>query len=77
MAPELLKFEGEYKSKVNIVRVDVRNPNSQPYKDYIKLMDSKYVPHTVIADKDKKLLAKHTGVMTKDDLVKFVKPYMK
>ncbi len=70
-------FEGEYKSKVTVVRVDVRDPNSQPYKDYIKLCDSQYVPHTILTDKNKKLLAKHTGVMTRDDLVKFVKPYLK
>ena len=77
MAPELLKFEGEYKSKVSVVRVDVRNPNSQPYKDYFKLFDSQYVPHTVIVDANKKVLAKKTGVMTKDDIVKFVSPYIK
>lgn len=77
MKPGLLQFEGEYGKKINIVKVDVRNQGSKEYKEYIKLFDSKYVPHTIVIDKNQKLLNKHTGTMTKDDLVKIVTPFMK
>jgi thioredoxin-related protein len=77
MKPDLLRFEGDYKNKINIVKVDVRNSNSAEYKEYMSIMNSRSVPHLIIIDKNKKTLNQHTGSMTRETLVDFVKPYVK
>jgi hypothetical protein len=77
MTPELLKFEGDFKSKVNLVRVNVRKPDSQEYKDYMKFFKSRYVPFVVLLDQEQKVLDSHTGVMKETDLEKFVSSHVK
>jgi hypothetical protein len=77
MKPALLQFEGEYKTKMNIVKVDVNDEDSAEYKQYNSLCKSEYVPHTIIIDSSKKTLKQHTGAMTKQDLIDFVKTWVK
>jgi hypothetical protein len=77
MKPDLLQFEGDYKNKINIVKVDVRNSNSAEFKEYSSLCKSRYVPHLIIIDRSKKTLNQHTGAMTRENLIDFVKPYVK
>jgi|GEM_PF-1349621 len=76
MKPDLLQFEEEYGKKLTIVKVDVRNPESAEYKQYMKLDDSKYVPHTILIDSSNKVLNKHTGAMTRETLRQFVSQYL-
>ena len=77
MAPELLKFEGDFKSKVNVVRVNVRKPDSQEYKDYMQFFKSRTVPFTVLLDQEQKVLDKRNSVMKEEDLEKFVSSHLK
>ncbi len=77
MKPDLLKFEGDYKSKVNIVRVNVRDQNSSDYKEYISLCKSRGVPHLILIDKNRNTVNQHTGAMTEANLIDFVKSYVK
>ncbi len=71
MKPDLLQFEGEYAGKIKVVKVDVRNPNSEEYKQFADLCNSQYIPHLVLIDASRKILGTHTGSMTKEDLIKF------
>ena len=77
MKPDLTQFEGEYADRLNFARVDVRNPGSDLYKQYRDLDDSQYVPHTILIDKSRKVLAKHTGAMSRAMLIQFVSSYLK
>lgn len=77
MKPDLLQFEGEYENRLNVVRVDVRSPESGPYKQYRDLDDSQYVPYTILIDSSRKVLAKHTGAMTRAMLIQFVQSHLK
>jgi len=77
MKPDLLQFEGEYRTKMNIVRVDVNNEDSAEYKAYNSLSKSEYVPHIILIDNNKTTLKQQTGAMSKEQLIDFVKPYVK
>lgn len=77
MKPALLQFEEEYGRRLSIVKVDVRNPDSSEYQQYMNLDDSQYVPHTILIDSSKKVLAKHTGGMSKESLIEFISAYVK
>lgn len=77
MKPDLSQFEGEYADKINIVRVNVRDKESNFYKQYIDLDDFQYVPHIILIDNSRKVLAKHTGAMTRAMLIQFVSSYLK
>jgi len=77
MKPDLLQFEGDYKTKMNIVKVDVNDEDSAEYKKYNSLCKSEYVPHLIIIDNSNKTLKQHTGAMTKQELIDFVKPWVK
>ncbi|MGV8118483.1 MAG: hypothetical protein AB2L14_01850 [Candidatus Xenobiia bacterium LiM19] len=77
MKPDLLQFEGEFRTKMNIVKVDVNNEDSAEYKGYSSLSTSEYVPHIILIDNSRKTLKQHTGAMSKEQLIDFVKPYVK
>jgi hypothetical protein len=77
MKPGLLKFEGDYRDRLAVVKVDVRNSSTAEFKEYRPLMDSKYVPYTILIDKDKKVLQKHTGALSAEEIATMVKPYCK
>lgn len=55
----------------------MRNRNSDVYKQYIALDDSQYVPHTILIDGARNVLAKKTGAMSKEMLVQFVSSHLK
>lgn len=76
MKPDLLQFEGEYRTKMNIIRVDVNNEDSAEYREYNSLCKSEYVPHIILIDKNRKTLKQQTGALTKQELIDFVKPWV-
>jgi hypothetical protein len=77
MKPDLAQFEQEFRGKLSLVKVDVNDTESDLYKKYIELDDSDYVPHIILIDTSNKVLAKHTGQMSRQQLADFVKPHSK
>jgi hypothetical protein len=77
MKTDLTQFEQEFRNKVTLARVNVRDRESELYKKYIGLDQVKYVPHIILVDDTKKVLKKNTGQMSKQQLAEFVKPFVK
>jgi thiol-disulfide isomerase/thioredoxin len=71
MKPDLLQFEREYAARVKVVKIDVTRTGEPDYKNYIDLYKSRYIPHLVLINKDRKVLKTRTGSMTKKELVEF------
>jgi len=72
MKPDLLQFEREYAARVKVVKINVTDRSCEDYKNYIDMCKSRYIPHLVLINKDRKILKNHTGSMTKKDLIDFV-----
>lgn len=73
MKPDLLQFEREYAAKVKVVKINVADRSCEDYKNYINMCKSRYIPHLVLIDKDHKMIKNHTGSMTKQELIDFVR----
>ncbi|MFH0802548.1 MAG: hypothetical protein V2A78_09235 [bacterium] len=54
-----------------MVKVNVRDPESPAYKEYMPLFTSNAVPHYVLIDGNKKVLNQQTGALDLQGLVKF------
>lgn len=72
MKPALLQFEEEYAVKVKVVKVDISNPSGEDYQKYGDFYKSFGIPYFVLINKERKILKKHMGGMTKKDLIDFV-----
>jgi hypothetical protein len=69
--PHLRQFEGEYAGKVKVIRVNVRDPESAAYKEYMPLSSSSHVPHFILIDGNKNVLNQQTGALDFQGLVQF------
>lgn len=71
MKPALAQFEGEFKGKVKVVRVNLENQASQEYRTYGKYFDVRSIPYTVLLDGSGKVLKKKTSAMDLNGLRAF------
>lgn len=67
----MTQFESNYKSKVNLVSINVDETTTPEFKKYGKLGDlSDSIPFTIWIDPNQKVLDKAVGGLSAADLVK-------
>jgi len=71
MKPALAQFEGEFKGKVKVVRVDLTNQGSQEFQKYRRYFDVNGIPYTILVDGKGAVLKKKLGGMDLDGLKRF------
>ncbi len=71
MEPAMTQFESKYKSKVNLVNINIDETTTPEFKKYGKLGDlSDSIPFTVWIDSNQKVLDKEAGGLSAADLAK-------
>jgi thioredoxin-like negative regulator of GroEL len=71
MKPALAQFEGEFKGKIKVVRVNLDNQGSPEFRQYARYFDVNGIPYTIILDGTGRVLKKKLGGMSLDGLRKF------
>jgi len=71
MKPALAQFEGEFKGKVKVVRVDLTNQGSQEFQKYRRYFDVNGIPYTILVDGKGAVLKKKLVGMDLDGLKRF------
>ena len=78
MEPELTRFESSYKSKINLVNINVDEKSSLEFQKYGELMKrSKSIPFTLWVDSHGKVLREEHSVMTEGQLAETTQSALK
>lgn len=75
MKPQLAQFES--KNLITVVNIDLEKKSTPEYKKYMKLMDSRGIPYTIIIGPDGKVVSKMVGGRSSEELAKETRKVVK